>query len=549
MPISAGTSSLTFALTTSLQQPPLTITAGGTTTVLPLPEGTLAGNEPLPTTVYSSNGLTQTFSEAQLTLYATIAGQTTITTSIVESRSSTSSTTVIPLWLQAGGFYWSPVPQPTSPPIVVPDVPAFPPVPSPACFKLFGIFSIDCPPNNHKGAPTTTFRRGTPSPTCTAHCGTLSQSSEQNSQTTTRCSSTTVTDYFVSCSMSSCTTTSSKVVSGCQVTATTTTVGDYCPAGVAVNSNDDQGDDVPVTPSVVTTITVPESVGVDGSIYTVSSGEIVVGGTTLTIPAIATTAIETIGGHPISTTTTRSPPPPPPPSPPPSPPAGSPPPPPPPSTPAGGSPPPSPPANGAAPPPPPSVAGSPPSAPPASSPPPPPALPPAVPPPPGASAPASTVDPPSNSAVPALPDESPSAVASVELGATSLTVVSADPVGTEATGGADGTPPAVPPPVPVSTVPVVSVISDGSSSFETTIGSSTVLKPAPTFAANGAAISSAGSVPAPAPASTGSGGGSGTGSGPGESGSPPLLNGASKMIFSFSVTALILGISAYVVLV
>jgi len=47
---------------------------------------------------------------------------------------------------------------PALPPFPIPDFPDSPPIPSPPCFKLFGIPSIDCPLD--KGKPTTTFSAG-----------------------------------------------------------------------------------------------------------------------------------------------------------------------------------------------------------------------------------------------------------------------------------------------------------------------------------------------------------------------------------------------------
>ncbi|KAI4256374.1 MAG: hypothetical protein LQ352_002102 [Teloschistes flavicans] len=79
--------------------------------------------------------------------------------------------------------------------------------------------------------------------------------SQSNSQSSTEsCTTQTVTDYWVSCSTitsgsSSCTTTSSSVVQGCSVTATTqtTATGSFCPL-VTLDPNDDQGEDGDGTP-------------------------------------------------------------------------------------------------------------------------------------------------------------------------------------------------------------------------------------------------------------------------------------------------------------
>lgn len=161
MPVPSGKDSFTFALTSSLKASPFAITVDGTTTtVTPYPVSipvettttTVPINIILPTTVFTSNGFTQTFSEAQITSLAKISTTTTVTTSFVESApgtsSSTTSTTIVPLWVTIGGFYWSPMPEPTLPPFRIPSIPSFPPVPFPPCFKLFDIFSIDCPPTD-----------------------------------------------------------------------------------------------------------------------------------------------------------------------------------------------------------------------------------------------------------------------------------------------------------------------------------------------------------------------------------------------------------------
>jgi hypothetical protein len=267
MPVSAGQTSFTFALTTSLKPDPVAITAGGITSTIILPpvtapylgpevvtvsgtgytvfggyitiKGTKISIPPqtdvpetstiggwvvqippssstsstsvvtLPTTVFVSNGKTQTFSEAQLTQYATITAQTTITTTLAEnvgSGSSTSTTTtLIPFWIQVGGFYWSPIPLPTAPHFPIPSLPGFPPIPTPHCFKLFDIFSIDCPPDHHK--PTTTFKSAAPTPTCKSHCGTLctancgTDGSPSNSQSKSSSSKTCATQTTSTCSV------------------------------------------------------------------------------------------------------------------------------------------------------------------------------------------------------------------------------------------------------------------------------------------------------------------------------------------------------------
>lgn len=111
------------------------------------------------------------------------------------------------------------------------------------------------------------------------------------------CETSTVTDYYVSCTLSSCTTTSSAVVTG-YVTASDYTTGEYCVSGVTVLSDDDQGQ-VGIltihTGSLSTTL--PESAVVSGTACTPTSGTIVVSGRTLTIPVVTSMTTEVVGGE------------------------------------------------------------------------------------------------------------------------------------------------------------------------------------------------------------------------------------------------------------
>ncbi|KAE8357197.1 hypothetical protein BDV27DRAFT_164739 [Aspergillus caelatus] len=215
------------------------------------------------------------------------------------AATSATSTTVVPVWVQAGGFYWSPVPKPTPKPghIPVPPLPSFPPIPTASCFKLFDLFSIDCPPNRF--LPTTTFSSQAPSPTCTdinspgcghrctSNCG--SSSSEE-------CTTQTATNYWVTCSGTSCSTTRTATFAGCSVTNSATTTGKYCPTGVKIDPNDDQGANgyPPRTTSTITT-SIPEIVIVGGEPYTVTGGTINVDGTTIRVPNVG-------GNEQVSTT-------------------------------------------------------------------------------------------------------------------------------------------------------------------------------------------------------------------------------------------------------
>ncbi|KAB8261806.1 glycosyl hydrolase family 71-domain-containing protein [Aspergillus pseudonomiae] len=265
MPVGGGqTRPFSFYLTPSYSPDPVTLEAGGTSTTLFLPPVSVRSNPP-------DGGIFPSLSD--------LATSTVITTTLpVQTSAATSatSTTVVPVWVQAGGFYWSPVPKPTPKPghIPVPPLPSFPPIPTASCFKLFDLFSIDCPPNRF--LPTTTFSSQAPSPTCTdinspgcghrctSNCG--SSSSEE-------CTTQTATNYWVTCSGTSCSTTRTATFAGCSVTNSATTTGKG------------RMDIPPRTTSTITT-SIPEIVIVGGEPYTVTGGAINVDGTTIRVPNV-----------------------------------------------------------------------------------------------------------------------------------------------------------------------------------------------------------------------------------------------------------------------
>ncbi|KAH8197680.1 hypothetical protein TruAng_008139 [Truncatella angustata] len=276
----------------------------------------------LPTTVYASGGITQTFSEDQITTMSDFTGTTTSTTTWTETDSSSTSTTVVPIIIAPGGFYWSPIPLPTGPKFRIPNLPSPPPIPSPPCFKFLDIFSIDCPPNHNN--PTTHFISGPPKPTCTANCGARDTSDDDKDEKSTStcatetnsvcrttsgiktcntyvgcdCVTSTVTDYWVSCSASDdCSTTSSDVITGCFVTATKTTTGEYCPMPTYDAALEDVGDGWlnGVAPSYTTTA-LPESLIIGGSVYTATSGTVVIGGSTISLISVTVTTVITVDG-------------------------------------------------------------------------------------------------------------------------------------------------------------------------------------------------------------------------------------------------------------
>ncbi|KAK9419930.1 hypothetical protein SUNI508_06936 [Seiridium unicorne] len=328
MPIPSGDTTSTFALTSSLKPNPTVITVNGVTSTITFSavSTALAGTttDPvyysLPTTVYTSGGVTQTFSEDQITTMSDYTATTTSTTTWTDGSSSSSSTTVVPIIIGPGGFYWSPVPFPTGPKFPIPQLPSPPPIPSPPCFKFLGIFSIDCPPNHQN--PTTHFTSGRPEPTCTANCGTRDDPDDDESSTSTcatetnsvcrtttgvetcntyvgcDCVTSTVTDYWVTCSAEdSCSTTSSDVITGCFVTPTATTTGAYCPLPTYDAGLQEVGEGLPSGITITyATSTYPESVAIGSSRYTATSGTVVIGGSTVSLISVTVTTVITVGG-------------------------------------------------------------------------------------------------------------------------------------------------------------------------------------------------------------------------------------------------------------
>ena len=353
--VPSGHGSFTFNMTTMFQPPAVTISANnGTYVITPPAQSTHYGswdstepyNTVLPTTIVSANGTVQTYSEDQITSLATMTTTTYITTVWGESETSTatgsgssssSSTTLVPVVIPVtkGGFYWSAMPNEKGPKFPTIDPPGFPSIPTPSCFKFLDIFSIDCPPNDNKAAPTSTFSSGPNSPSCSSHCGTLPKetgssvsSSTSTSTCTTQtvtscrtlttatpystvcaeyegceCATKTVTDYAVSCDLTTCTTTSSSVKTGCYVTEESSTTGEYCVSGVTVLSGDDQGNNgltqLLTLDTASASTSYPESVVISGQAYTPSSGEIVVGGSTLSVPSVTSQTTVTISGTPV----------------------------------------------------------------------------------------------------------------------------------------------------------------------------------------------------------------------------------------------------------
>lgn len=95
----------------------------------------------------------------------------------------------------------------------------------------------------------------------------------------------TVTNHWVSCSSTSCTTTSSNVVTGCYQAGKVTTTGDYCPL-VTLDPNEDRGTDGTQPVRSVGTVTQPPAVIIGEDLYPVTSGSVYISGTWYGAPSV-----------------------------------------------------------------------------------------------------------------------------------------------------------------------------------------------------------------------------------------------------------------------
>ncbi|KAK2808540.1 hypothetical protein FQN50_004571 [Emmonsiellopsis sp. PD_5] len=95
-------------------------------------------------------GATASFSEAQDTDRASITNTITVSTTLTASEAGKVEKTVLPIIIGPGGFYWRPLPGPN---LRFPSIPPLPnpPIPKLGCFKLGGIFAINCPPGSSHG--------------------------------------------------------------------------------------------------------------------------------------------------------------------------------------------------------------------------------------------------------------------------------------------------------------------------------------------------------------------------------------------------------------
>ncbi|WEW61610.1 hypothetical protein PRK78_007101 [Emydomyces testavorans] len=157
-PQSTGLPSLSAQHTTSLQSYPTTErpTASSKTSSVPMNSVTTASSHSniLPITVLIFGSSTGTFSQAQDTNRAHFTGITTVQTTLTASRGGEIQSTVVPVVIGPGGFFWEPKPLPPPDPPKFPPIPPIPTPPEPpknSCFTLGDIFSLKCPPASGGG--------------------------------------------------------------------------------------------------------------------------------------------------------------------------------------------------------------------------------------------------------------------------------------------------------------------------------------------------------------------------------------------------------------
>ena len=229
---------------------------GATTNVpvVPVSYITTAFNNPSQTvtTLSISGAAAIIYSKETFPGLSTITAPTTIQTSVVETdNSGKTSTFVGGIVVGPGGVYWGP-----------PGLPPLPPFPgiSPPCVWPFCTgggggggsdppgdpdppppYKPDDPNTPESNDPKTQSRPSDQSsqPSSTQSPSTSSSASQTSSVTSSAtCSSQIVTDYWVSCASgasSACSTYSKSVVSGCSVTALTSTTSSACPLGASAS--------------------------------------------------------------------------------------------------------------------------------------------------------------------------------------------------------------------------------------------------------------------------------------------------------------------------
>lgn len=226
--------------------------------IVPISYVTTAFNSPSQTitTLSISGQAAVVYNKETFPGLSTITAPTTIQTSVVETEKNGKTSTFIGgIVVGPGGVYWGP-----------PGLPPIPPFPgiSPPCIWPFCTgggggggsdppgdpqppppYTPDDPNTPDNNDPKTQDQPSgkssqpfsTPKPSSSSNPSSASQSPVTSSES---CSSHTVTDYWVSCASgasTSCSTYASSVISGCSVTAATSTTASACPLGAYVSAD------------------------------------------------------------------------------------------------------------------------------------------------------------------------------------------------------------------------------------------------------------------------------------------------------------------------
>ena len=225
--------------------------------IVPVSYVTTAFNNPSQTitTLSLSGQAAVIYSKETFPGLSKITSPTTIQTSVVETKNGGKTCTFVGgIVIGPGGVYWGP-----------PGLPSLPPFPgiSPPCIWPFCTgggggggsnppgdpdppppYTPDDPntPDSNDPKTQTDISNQNSQPSSTQHPSTLSNPSSSSSASSVTssasCSAQTVTDYWVNCAsgaLTSCSTYSSAAVSGCSVTAATSTTASACPNGASAS--------------------------------------------------------------------------------------------------------------------------------------------------------------------------------------------------------------------------------------------------------------------------------------------------------------------------
>ncbi|KAK8013789.1 hypothetical protein PG991_009382 [Apiospora marii] len=113
------------------------------------------------------------------------------------------------------------------------------------------------------------------------------------------CTTSIVTDRWVSCAATSCTTTSSALITGCFLTAAATSTGSYCPNTPVGDPNEGSGNEDEGLPRLgsVTTVTFPAGALVGARSIAVNNSCVMVGGTAYLVPPFTRATITSLGSQ------------------------------------------------------------------------------------------------------------------------------------------------------------------------------------------------------------------------------------------------------------